>query len=58
MTKGVKDALAMYSKDPWQLNHRRWHVVELMNASSGESVHVHVAVVIVHEKLKAITKPI
>ena len=32
--------------------------MELVNASSGESVHVHVAVVMVHGKLKAITKPI
>jgi len=58
MTKSVKDALAMYSQDPWQLEHRRWHIVEITDSKTGESVHVHVTVVKIHGKLKAITKPI
>ena len=58
MTKGVKDALAVYSQDPWQLQHRGWHLVEIKDSTTGESVHVYVTVQSVHGKLKAITKPI
>jgi len=42
----------------WQLVHRRWHIVEIVDATTGESVHVHVAVVVINGKYKAITKPI
>jgi hypothetical protein len=58
MTKGVREALAMYSQDPWQLEHRRWHLVEIKEGVAGENVHVHVMVQPVHGKLKVITKPI
>ncbi len=58
MTPNVKDPLAIYSQDPWQLGHRRWQLVEIKDDSTGESVHVHVVVVVTHGKMKAITKPI
>jgi hypothetical protein len=58
MTKAVKDALVVYSQDPWQLQHRGWHLVELTDAKDGESVHAYVTVQSVHGKLKSITRPI
>jgi len=57
-TKGVRDALAVYDQDPWQLQHRGWHLVEIKDSTTGESVHVYVTAQLVHGKQKAITKPI
>ncbi|OLS12423.1 MAG: hypothetical protein RBG13Loki_3959 [Promethearchaeota archaeon CR_4] len=57
-TKSVRDALAMYARDPMQLERRCWHITEIKDFRTGKGVHVHVAVQKVHEKLKAISKPI
>jgi hypothetical protein len=58
LTKGVKDALHCYIKDPCQFHHRRWHLVEIKSDNGNKSVHVHVTAQDCYGTLKAIIKPV